>query len=167
MSSAQNKHDPRPVCRSSVHEICPSACRAQTPGHFSANAKSTTFRAIGRALVGPDGLPSSAPKPQHQSEASARNEMLATSVQGKIFEMQDKSMDYEAENELQKLEEKLGMRPASTPAVTEAAPETVTVSTGPSNGQTTAPVDAAKEAQLQSQAEKELEELEKRLQGGG
>lgn len=100
-----------------------------------------------------------------QSEAAARNEMLSTSVQGKILEMQDKTMDYEAESELQKLEERLGLRPAS--GATEETAETVTVSTGPTNGQPAAPLDAAQEAQLKSQAEKELEELEKRLQGGG
>jgi hypothetical protein len=65
--------------------------------------------------------------------------------------MEDQAMDYEAEDQLQKLEERLGMRPAAEEAAT---PETVTVSQGD-------PAAAAAE----SEAEKELAELEKRIQG--
>lgn len=91
-----------------------------------------------------------------QSEADARQEMHSDSIQGKLMGMQDKAMDYEADAELAKLEERLGMRPAT---VTEEA-QTVTVAA--SNGQAGSS-DPAVEQQLQSQAEKELEELEKRL----
>lgn len=91
-----------------------------------------------------------------QSEADARQEMHADSIQGKMMGMQDKAMDYEAEAELSKLEERLGMRPAAT------IEETQTVTVAASNGQA-GPTDPAVEQQLQSQAEKELEELEKRL----
>ncbi|MFN3729557.1 MAG: PspA/IM30 family protein [Fimbriimonadaceae bacterium] len=48
-----------------------------------------------------------------QSEAAARQEMYAGSVQGKIMAMEDTAMDYQAEEDLRKLEEQLGMRPAS------------------------------------------------------
>src|SRR3989440_7723186 len=42
-----------------------------------------------------------------QSEASARQEMQAGSLQGQVMKMEDQAMDMEAESELQKLEEKL------------------------------------------------------------
>ncbi|HVL40192.1 MAG TPA: PspA/IM30 family protein, partial [Fimbriimonadaceae bacterium] len=45
-----------------------------------------------------------------QSEAAARQEMMAGSLQGKIMQLEDQAMDYEAEEALQKLEERLGMR---------------------------------------------------------
>jgi len=95
-----------------------------------------------------------------QSEADARQEMQADSVQGKMMQMQDKAMDYEAEAELQKLEERLGMKQPA--AATE---ETQTVAVSATNGQ--APVAPSEEQKLQSEADKQLEELEKRLQGGG
>lgn len=44
-----------------------------------------------------------------QAEAGARNEMMAGSIQGKMMEMEDATMDYAAEEELKKLEEKLGL----------------------------------------------------------
>lgn len=44
-----------------------------------------------------------------QAEASARNEMFAGSVQGKMMQMEDVTMDIAAEEELKKLEEKLGL----------------------------------------------------------
>ncbi len=93
-----------------------------------------------------------------QSEADARQEMHADSIQGKLMGMQDKAMDYEAEAELSKLEERLGMKPASV-----TTDETQTVSVSASNGEATGPVDPAVEQQLKSEAEKQLEELEKRL----
>ena len=84
-----------------------------------------------------------------QSEAAARNEMLEGSLQGKMMQMEDKARDMEAESELDKLEERLGMRanPVSTTAT-----QTVSVGAAPGN-------DAAQ----QSEAERQLEELEKRL----
>ncbi|MCC7229187.1 MAG: PspA/IM30 family protein [Fimbriimonadaceae bacterium] len=95
-----------------------------------------------------------------QSEADARQEMHSDSIEGKLLQMQDKAMDYEAESELQKLEERLGMRAAP---VAEEATESVTVSA--TNGQAPA-ADPTVEQKLQSEADKQLEELEKRLQGG-
>jgi phage shock protein A len=93
-----------------------------------------------------------------QSEADARAEMQGESIQGKIMGMQDKAMDYEAEAELQKLEERLGMK-ATAPGTEEV--QTVSVS---ANGQPVTPT-AAAEATAQSEAERQLEELEKRIQG--
>ncbi len=75
-----------------------------------------------------------------QAEAQARNEMLASSVQGKMMAMEDQTMDMAAEEELHKLEEKLGL---TTPAIQDVATTT------------TDSVDA------------ELEALEKRLGNSG
>lgn len=75
-----------------------------------------------------------------QAEAAARTEMFSGSVQGKMMAMEDQAMDLTADEELRKLEEKLGL---STPATTETT--TTTTSTD---------VDA------------ELDALEKRLQQG-
>ncbi len=90
-----------------------------------------------------------------QSEASARAEMMGSSIQGKIMQMEDSVRDMEAESELDKLAERLGLK-QSAPAV-----ETVSVAAGD------APValDAVQEAASQSEAEKQIEELEKRLKG--
>jgi phage shock protein A len=101
-----------------------------------------------------------------QSEAAARQEMQGESIQGKVMAMEDKAKDYEAEDALEKLEQRLGMKPAA-PAIEQ----TQTVSVGPNpNGQ---PADVPAPAgpgtsdpTVQSEAEKQLEELEKRLQGG-
>jgi len=41
-----------------------------------------------------------------QSEAAARQEMMGTSIQGKIMQMEDHARDLEAESELEKLEER-------------------------------------------------------------
>ena len=102
-----------------------------------------------------------------QSEAAARQEMHGESLQGKVMAMEDKAKDYEAESELDKLEQRLGMKPAA-PAIEQ----TQSVSVAPSgNGQ--AP-DVAVPAgpgtadpAVKSEAEQQLEELEKRLQSGG
>lgn len=98
-----------------------------------------------------------------QSEAAARQEMLSGSLQGKMMQMEDKARDLEAESELEKLEERLGLRAAPAPATAEA---TQTVSVSASNGAPAPAADAAAEAAAASEAEKQLEELEKRLQGG-
>jgi len=90
-----------------------------------------------------------------QSEAMARQEMMGTSLQGKMFAMEDKSRDMEAEEELSKLEMRLGL--GSTPATQE---QTATVSVG---GAPAAP--AAAEVAAQSEAERQIEELERRLKG--
>ena len=91
-----------------------------------------------------------------QGEANARQEMLGTSFSGRVMAMEDQARDMEAESELDRLEERLGMRPAATPAV-----ETQSVHVGG----TPPALDAAADSQARSEAEKQLEELEKRLNG--
>ncbi|MES1228397.1 MAG: PspA/IM30 family protein [Armatimonadota bacterium] len=44
-----------------------------------------------------------------QAEAAARQEMMSGSIQGKVMQMEDLAADATAENELQALEQKLGM----------------------------------------------------------
>lgn len=83
-----------------------------------------------------------------QAEVSARNEMMAESIQGKVMAMQDQAIDMEAEEELQKLEAKLGL--GSKPIVEEA--QVVAVGEGG--------------AAADSDIEKQLEELEKRVNPG-
>lgn len=92
-----------------------------------------------------------------QSEAAARQEMLGSSFQGKVMSMEDKIRDMEAESELEKLEQRLGMRPQPpTPEIQQ-----VTVGVG---GQAPA-LDPAAEAAAKSEAERQIEELERRLKG--
>ena len=76
-----------------------------------------------------------------QAEAAARNEMMAGSLQGKMMAMEDQAMDYTADEELRKLEEKLGM---GAPTV----------------------VETAKAPEVTSDIDAELAELEKRLGQG-
>ena len=90
-----------------------------------------------------------------QSEASARQEMHAESIQGKIMTMEDKAKDFEAEAALDQLEARLGMKPA---APVETPTQTVSVSATDAP-----PAPNMPEGQVQSEAEKQLEELEKRL----
>jgi len=96
-----------------------------------------------------------------QSEASARQEMMATSLQGKVMEMEDQAMDYAAEEELQKLEEKLGMR--ETPKVEEAQVQPVSVGGETSTDSLDLPQVPETPA---SEVDKQLEELEKRVNPG-
>lgn len=91
-----------------------------------------------------------------QSEAQARQEMMGTSLQGRVMQMEDKSRDMEAESELAKLEERLGL---VKPSVATTTDQTVSVSAAP--GATAAAPDAA----AQSEAERQIEELERRLKG--
>lgn len=97
-----------------------------------------------------------------QSEASARQEMMGESIQGKIMAMEDKSMDYEAEEELQKLEQKLGMRdaPAAAPTTTAATTDAQPVSVSGTDPAAT----PAAPAVPTSEVDQQLAELEKRLQ---
>jgi phage shock protein A len=99
-----------------------------------------------------------------QSEAAARQEMQGESIHGKIMVMEDKAKDFEAEAALDQLEQRLGMKPSTTPTV-EA---TQSVSVGPTaSGQPPAPAGpGTSDPSVTSEAEKQLEELEKRLQGG-
>ena len=91
-----------------------------------------------------------------QGEAAARQEMLGTSFSGRVMQMEDQARDMEAESELDRMEERLGMRPAPAPVE-----QTQSVHVG---GSVPAP-DAAADAQARNEAEKQLEELEKRLNG--
>ncbi|MGI8923468.1 MAG: PspA/IM30 family protein [Fimbriimonadales bacterium] len=77
-----------------------------------------------------------------KSEAAARQEMMTESLQGKVMAMEDKSFDYAAEEELKKLEERLGM--AAPAEAHEAA---------------TTPVEVA-------DVDKQLDELENRMNQG-
>jgi phage shock protein A len=96
-----------------------------------------------------------------QSEASARQEMMADSLQGKVMAMEDKAMDYEAEIELQKLEQKLGI--ATPAAEAEVAAEIQQVTVSPTD--TTAPTTAAPVVEVpKSEIDSELEALEQRIQ---
>ncbi len=97
-----------------------------------------------------------------QSEAAARQEMMGSSMAGKVMAMEDRARDLEAETELEKLEEKLGLRAPSAPVQED---QTVSVSTGAAPAATAAPADAAAEAAAQTEAERQLDELEKRLKG--
>lgn len=90
-----------------------------------------------------------------QAEAAARNEMMGTSLQGKIMQMEDQAMDMQAEADLQKLEERLGMRAAPV-----AEPQTVSVADGG------APVDLPAVPEVPASAvDAELDALEKRMGG--
>lgn len=89
-------------------------------------------------------------------EASARQEMLGTSFQGRVMQMEDQARDMEAESELEKLEQRLGMRqPIANPAS-----ETQAVHVGG-----TPTPDQAADIAARSEAERQLDELEKRLNG--
>jgi phage shock protein A len=87
-----------------------------------------------------------------QSEAAARQEMLATNLNMKVMEMEDQAIDMSAEAELQKLEERLGMRAPAAPVA-----QTQNVAVGGAA--------AAADAELNSAADAELDELERRLKG--
>jgi len=100
-----------------------------------------------------------------QSEAQARQEIMGQSLTGRTMAMEDKSRDMEAETELDKLEEKLGLRQPAAPVIA-AAEQTQPVAIGGPPAVPGAPqLDAAQEAQARSEAERQLEELEKRLKG--
>lgn len=94
-----------------------------------------------------------------QAEASARNEMFSNSVQGKIMEMEDQAIDYAAEEELKKLEERLGM---GAPAPAVEATQQVSLGTGDATAELPpVPTDAVPASEIDA----ELEALEKRVQG--
>ncbi len=78
-----------------------------------------------------------------EAEALARQEMAEQSLQGRLAALQDTQLDAEAEEEIAKMEERLGLRPAS---VAESAPTVQTTSVS------------------DSEVLKELEELERKLQ---
>ena len=100
-----------------------------------------------------------------QSEAKARQEMAAESIQSKVMAMEDKAMDYEAEAELEKLEARLGMKATAAPA--QEVPQVQQVSTSEATTPPAVPVDeaAAKAAQATetSEIDKQLAELENRV----
>lgn len=76
-----------------------------------------------------------------EAEAAARQEMAAQSLQGRIAALQDAQIDHEAEEELAKIEQRLGMR-STNDTVSPTAQSTVD----------------------DSEALRELEELERKLQ---
>ena len=76
-----------------------------------------------------------------EAEASARQEMAAQSLQGRIAALQDAQIDHEAEEELAKIEQRLGMH-STNDTVSPTAQSTVD----------------------DSEALRELEELERKLQ---
>ncbi|MBI1334060.1 MAG: hypothetical protein GC165_14405 [Armatimonadetes bacterium] len=89
---------------------------------------------------------------EKQSEAAARQELHNESLAGKMMQLEDTSRDMEAEEELSKLEERLGMKTTAAPAETQ----TVSVTDG----------GAAAGGATVGEAEKALEDLEKRLNSG-
>ena len=84
-----------------------------------------------------------------------QNESLA----GKMMQLEDSSRDMEAESELEKLEQRLGLKPAAT---TVDVHQTVSVTEAgvPATGTPATP------GATQGEAEKALEDLEKRLNSG-
>ena len=92
-----------------------------------------------------------------QSEASARQEMMAGSLQGQVMELEDHAMDMQAESELQKLEERLGMRPK--PVAVEQTQQ-VALGAGADDLQLPPPKEVPA-----SEVDAQLAELEKRIQG--
>lgn len=100
-----------------------------------------------------------------QAEAAARQEMFGTSIQGKIMQMEDAAMDYEAEEQLQALEAKLGLAQGAAATTETPAIEAQTVKVGdgvPPPAESSAPP-APEPAIPASDLEKQLEELEKRV----
>jgi phage shock protein A len=89
-----------------------------------------------------------------EAEASARQEMAAQSLQGRVAALQDVQVDQEAEDELVEMEKRLGLRKEET--ITETPVQTVQAAAVP-----------------ESDVLKELEELENKLKtsqgdsGGG
>lgn len=92
---------------------------------------------------------------EKQSEAAARAEVGSTSLSAQLMDLESKSRDYEAEDELSKLEERLGM--STAPKV--ETPQQVTVSEGG------ATASAAENKVSVGEAEAALADLEKRLNG--
>jgi phage shock protein A len=92
-----------------------------------------------------------------QSEAAARQEMMAGSLQGQVMALEDQAMDVEAESELIKLEERLGMRPSTVPAVEQTQQVSL--------GGATEPALPAAPAVPASEIDQQLAELERRIQG--
>jgi phage shock protein A len=103
-----------------------------------------------------------------QAESAARQEMLGSSIQGKIMQMEDQAIDYAAEEELQKLEAKLGLNKEAAPAETTETKQEVTVGEGGNPGGTR-PGEPAAGDQPEipaSELDRQLEELEKRVNPG-
>ena len=97
---------------------------------------------------------------EKQSEAAARQEMSNESLAGKMMQLEDSSRDMEAESELEKLEQRLGLKPAPVAVDTT---QTVSVTDGAVSGTPAAPAGGGA---TQGEAEKALEDLEKRLNSG-
>lgn len=84
-----------------------------------------------------------------EAEASARQEMAAQSLQGRVAALQDTQIDHEAEEELAQMERRMGMR-SDTVSATETE-TTQTVQAGNAS------------SVLESDVVKEIEELERKL----
>lgn len=95
-----------------------------------------------------------------QSEALARHEIMGQSIQGRVSAMEDRARDAEAEEELGRLEMRLGLGPAAA-----ALPQAQTVVVTGTPETVTPALDAGADKQAQSEAERQIEELEKRLKG--
>jgi len=86
-----------------------------------------------------------------QSESSARTELAKGRIENRIQSLDDMALDSSANDELAKMEQKLGLAPAPAPAT----PVTTTATT---------PTDAA--AAANAAAEQELAELQQKIGGG-
>ncbi|MBS1717409.1 MAG: PspA/IM30 family protein [Armatimonadetes bacterium] len=100
-----------------------------------------------------------------QSEAAARQELMAGSLQGKVMQLQDSAMDMKAEQDLQMLESKLGMGTSATaPALDAGLDQHIEL-----GGETKTPEGAAgtppATPEQMAEADRQLDELEKRLKG--
>jgi phage shock protein A len=101
-----------------------------------------------------------------QAEAAARQEMLGSSLQGKVMQMEDQAMDYQAEEELQKLEAKLGLTQPQAAATNTEAQQQVTVGGGDNAGPSSSGGQNELPEVPASELERQLEELEKRVNPG-
>ena len=84
--------------------------------------------------------------------------MQNESLSGKMMQLEDSSRDLAAESEVEKLEQRLGLKPVTTPV---DATQTVSVTDGTAVAGTPVAPGAT-----QGEAEKALDDLEKRLNSG-
>ena len=101
-----------------------------------------------------------------QSEANARNEMLSTSIDSKMRDIQVSQMDVEAERQLEELEAKmsLGASPANN-YTTNNVQQMQTLGGGVMNGNGSNGSAASNGAGAESDIDRQLRELESRLSG--
>lgn len=87
------------------------AALSKTLDEFTTEAQFGTFEAAAERIR------------QARSEAAARQELAQESIQGKLIKMEDMALDAAADEELKKLEERLGLAPATE--ATQATTDTV------------------------------------------